>query len=224
MSSDSGSKETNLGELAKKYKWALVAVLVVLALIFLFVQKNSVTNAGNRKQQQLIAYYNETENVLSDCLFKTKQSIGATGAQTSALDKVLTDAVKGRYEAGSSAKPGSGNPLFSAILEAYPETAGLSKTFQDVLVTINGCRTDFKNSQSVLQTAVARFNEWREGSFMVRTFGGGNYPNSKLAIKVGTKVLTGNEALSQMRTLVVVSQAEKARETNKIENENPFEK
>lgn len=208
----------------KKYWPAFVGVgVILLAVLFYVVQHNSVVNAGNKKQQSLITRYNETTNVLSDCIVKTKAAVGVANAQTGALDEVISDAVKGRYTAGSTAKPGSSNALFSALREAYPDTSGLSETFQNVQIIINGCRSDFRDSQAELQKAVARFNEWRTGSFTTRTFGGGDYPNDELAIKVSGKVVTGQEALTQMRELVVVEEAQQGRDTGEIEAENPFE-
>ncbi len=205
----------------KKFKWfAVVGVVLFFGLIY-FVISNGVTNDGNKKQEDLITYYNDTTNVLSDCLVKTKQSVGATKAQTDALDKVITDAVKGRYAGDTSAQPGGGS-LFSAIQEAYPDTSGLSKSFQDVLITINGCRTDFRDSQAILQRAVTQFNQWRTGSFKVRNFGGKKYPNESLEITVAGKPVTGKGALRQMRTLVVVSDAQSGRDTGKIDNADPF--
>lgn len=208
----------------KQYKWPLaaccLAALLVIGLVIFLIQ-NSVTNDGNKKQEDLIVYYNDTENVLSDCLVKTKQSIGATEAQTDALDRVITDAVRGRYTEGSTAVPGEGNPLFSAIVEQYPDTAGLSKSFQDVLVVINGCRSDFRDSQAKLQANIAAFNKWRTGSLTVRTFGG-EYPTNALEINFEDGTLSGKAALAQMRKLVVVSEARSGRDSNVIENEDPF--
>lgn len=210
-------------EALRKYWYVPVAVFFALLALMYFVTANGVTNDGNKKQQDLITFYNDTTNVLSDCLVKTKQSIGATDAQANALKDVITSAVQGRYTKGSTAQPGSGqNALFNAIVEKYPDTAGLSKTFQDVLIVINGCRGDFRDAQAILQRGVTRFNQWRTGSFTVRNFGGGDYPNSDLAIKVNNKLVTGQAALDQMRTLVVVSDAQTGRDTGKIENKNPF--
>ena len=208
-------------EAIKKFKWfGAIGAVLLLGLLY-FVISNSVTNDGNKKQQDLITYYNDTTNILSDCLVKTKQSVGATKAQTDALDKVITDAVKGRYTGNTSAQPGGGS-LFSAITEAYPDTSGLSKSFQDVMIIINGCRTDFRDSQAILQRGVTQFNQWRTGSFKVRTFGGKKYPNEDLEITVAGKPVTGKAALSQMRTLVVVEDAQSGRDTGKIDNTDPF--
>jgi hypothetical protein len=205
----------------QKYKWFIVGGAVVLVLFVGFLVHNSVVNAGNKKQQDLIADYNGTTNVLSDCLVKTKQSVGAVNSQGGQLDKIITDAVRGRYTLDTTAKPGSGS-LFSAIHENYPDLNGLSKTYSDVLVIMNGCRTNFRDSQSKLQADVSRFVAWSTGSFKTRHFGGKGYPNGDLEIAVNGKSVTGKAALHQMRQLVVVQDAQNGRDTGKIDNNDPF--
>jgi hypothetical protein len=205
----------------KKFWWAIVAAVIVLVVLICLVVANGVTNQGNKKQQDLIVFYNDTSNVLSDCLVKTKSAVGLANAQTDALDKVITDAVKGRYTDGSSAQVGRGQ-LFSALSEAYPDTSALSATFDKVLIVITGCRSNFKDSQSALQRELARFNKWRSGSFTVRKFGGSNYPNDELKIKAGGTFVKGELALDQMGEMVLVADAETARDTGVLQNDNPF--
>ncbi len=206
----------------KKFWWAIAGSAVLLVLLVLFLISNGVTNDGKKKQQDLIVLYNDTSNVLSDCLVKTKSAVGLTNAQTEALDKVIIDAVKGRYTEGGSAQPGRGQ-LFSAISEAYPDTSALSATFDKVLIIITGCRSNFKDSQAALQRGLARFNQWRSGSLTVRTFGG-KFPDDELKIKVAGNSVTSEDALDQMGEMVIVAEASTARDTGVLTNDNPFEK
>jgi hypothetical protein len=203
-----------------------IAGVLVLCLLFYFVASNGVTNDGNKKQQSLIALYNETTNHLSDCLVKTKQSVGGATANAGVVEKIVTNAVKGQYDNRSATGHPTGELnnsfLLQAVRQAYPDTTQVSKVYQDVLIVINGCRTDFRDSQSHLQKAVTTFNGWRTGSWTVRTFGGGNYPNDDLEITVSGKPVTGKAALAQMRNLVVVSAAQTGRDTGKIDNSDPF--
>jgi hypothetical protein len=61
-----------------------------------------------------------------------------------------------------------------------------------------GCRDDFTNAQDKLQAQLGEFDAWRTGSFMVRTFGGGNFPSNNLTAKVGNQTLHGQAAEDQM--------------------------
>lgn len=200
---------------------AAVAVLLLLILAYVIVH-NEVISEGNQKQQALIAGYKGTEVVLSDCEVKTRSAVGVTTAESGALNEFVDGAVEGRYTVGSSVQPGSGS-FFSAIREAYPDTAGLSKAYETVQITINGCRTRFANKQEELQKQLALFESWRTGSWKVRTFGGGNYPNDELEIKAGDEILTGKDAIRQMREVVATGETKEERATNEIQNENPFE-
>lgn len=211
-------------EAIKKY-WMGLAILPLLLLgLTWFLLTNSVKNEGNSKQASLVKKYNETTNYLSDCVIKTTQLVGATKAHTEAVNAVITDAVKGRYEEGSSAKPGASNAVFSALVEAYPDTSGISKVFGDVMDKIAGCRTDVRRKQSELQNSIALFKKWRDGGTKTRFFGGDKYPTDGLEIKVAGKSVTGNEALDQMGNIMAVSEATEGRDTNKLKDDNPFEK
>lgn len=215
----------NANELFKKY-WmygvAAIGLMLVFVVIILVTTRNSVINAGNDKQQTLIRDYKDTTNVLSTCLVNTKTAVGVANAQTTALDKVITDAVRGRYTGSTTAKPGTSGSLFSAIAEAYPDLNGLSKTFGDALIIITGCRKDFYDSQKVLQAEVAGFNSWKTNTWKVRHLGGGNFPSNALLIEVAGKPVKGNAALEQMGRLVVVSEAQTGRDTGVIVNTDPF--
>ena len=206
----------------KKYWWGGAIILLLLVGLTWFLLTNSVKNEGNSRQASLVKKYKETTNYLSDCVVKTTQLVGATKAHTEAINTVVTDAVKGRYEEGSSAKPGANDALFSALVEAYPDTSGISKVFGDVMDKIAGCRTDVRRKQSELQNSIALFNKWRDAGTKTRYFGGSKYPTNGLEIKVAGRSVTGQEALDQMGNIMAVSEATEGRDTNKLKNDNPF--
>jgi hypothetical protein len=200
----------------------LIAIGGVAAIIAitLFAVNNGVTNKGNVKQTALNAQYEKNINYLSDCIVRIREAAGITQGQTEALDQIITNAVKGRYEEGSSAQVGGGQ-LFSAITEAYPDLSGLSASFDRVLTIATGCRFDYRDEQTSLQSRIADFDSWRLGSWVARTFGG-EYPTDNLIARKGDDVLTGDQALVQMRNVVVVGDASKAYETGELKAEDPF--
>jgi hypothetical protein len=204
-------------------KWVIpvgIVAIVVVLLFTLFVTKNGVTNTGNKKEATLNAQYNDNSNYLSDCITRIRESAGVVKGQTAALDQVLTDAIKGRYDQGSSAQVGGGQ-LFSAIKEAYPDLSAIGTGFDKVLTVVNGCRTDYRDIQTKLQHMIADFDSWRTGSFTVRTFGGG-FPNNNLKAAKGDTILHGQAALDQMSTVVLVKEAKQAQTTHEITPEDPF--
>lgn len=203
----------------------IVVAVVVLYFAFSFLMHNSVTNAGNKWQQDLVFDLKQADNKLSDCFVKTKQSVGAAQANAGKVNEIVTNAVSGRYDNGG-AQVDNGK-LFSAVAEAYPDTSNVSNIYKEVLIVINGCRSDFSDAQAKLSADVAGFNTWRTGTWKVRTFGGDNYPTSDLSVKTfgseGKQVtLIGKEALDKMETLLLTQETSAARGTGTVENTDPF--
>lgn len=207
----------------QRVMWGLVAggaiVALIVVLIFAVFIPQSVTSEGNQMEAKLGATYANGANYLSACVVKTEQSVGLVNANTDALDKILKDAIAGRYDTESQA--GSAK-LFSAIVEAYPNLSGLDATFQNVLATINGCRDDYKNMQSVVLDNVREFNAWRTGSWRVRTFGGSDFPNDNLIINLPGLHLTGSAALAKMSAPIVDAGTSGAYDTGLLTGGDPF--
>jgi len=206
-------------KLSGKILGAIGAGLVVLFLIIGFMIHQSVISKGNQLESELSSDYADGANYLSNCVNKTKQAANVANAQTAALDKILQDAVAGRYGTGAEIND---KALLGAIVEAYPDLSGLSNTFQDVLATITGCQDDFRDKQSDIQDGVRKFNSWRTGSWTVRTFGGGSFPNDNLYIAIGDEELTGQEALNKIRKPIVDSGVLQDYSDGTTDVEDPF--
>jgi hypothetical protein len=209
-------------EFAKKYmKWLIIGGVVLVLAFALFVTKNGIVNTGNTKEVALNAQYQDNQNYLSDCIVRIRESAGIAKGQRDALDTIITDAVQGRYDAGSTAQVGKG-AMFSAITEAYPDLSALSGTFDKVLIVVNGCRTDYRGKQTQLLSMLKDFDTWRIGSWTVRTFGGSDFPDDNLQAQIGGDITTGKAALIQMKTIVLVKDATGAYKTGTLTPEDPF--
>lgn len=223
--SNSDSKARALSSIIPKgmIKWIVIGVVALLLIIMgiaLYSTSQSVISEGNKREATLSAQYANGANVLSNCVVQTKQSAGLAVAQSAQLDKILTDAVGGRYDNGGTAV--DSGKLFSAIQEAYPDLSGLDKTFQLVLATINGCRDDFKNQQTVVLSSVSDFKAWRTGSWKVRTLGGDKFPDENLSIDILGIKATGPAALKKMSHPIVESTTNKTYQDGTYDAENPF--
>jgi len=167
---------------------------LALLLTFLVFIPQGVTSDGNKLEGDLSSLYAGAVTELHNCTAKTARAAQVTKGNTDAVDKVLKDAVGGRYGTGNNLDKGK---LFSAIVESYPEqsVAGLNKTFQDAMAIMVGCQDDFTAKQGVVQSKVSDFKKWRTGSWTVRTFGGDDFPNDNLEINIaGMDPLTGKAA------------------------------
>jgi hypothetical protein len=177
---------------------AAVVSLLVLALVFTVLIPQSVISDGNKQESKLNAWYAGAVISLHNCTAKTARAAQVTKGQTDAVDKVLKGAVAGRYGTGNNIDQAK---MFSAIVEAYPDgsVAGLNKTFQDALAVMIGCQDDFAAAQNVVQAKIADFESWRAGSWLVRKFGGDDFPNDHLKVNVaGMPIMTGAQALALM--------------------------
>lgn len=211
------------GTYVKKYWWIAAIVVVVIGLITWFSVTNGVKNAGYQKEKDLNAQYNININTLSDCMVRIRESAGTVKAQTEAVNVVLENAVKGRYDgelSSAQAKPGP-NTLFSAMHEAYPDLSSVAGGYDKVLIVINGCRTDYRGMQDKMQKMISDYESWRVGSWTTRTFASG-FPSSELKAKKGNAVLKGEEALAQMETVVAVKEATSAYDSGELKAEDPF--
>lgn len=203
--------------------WGIAAFVAVAAItaVIVWAISNSVTNTGNRKEASLNAQYSNNQNVLSSCIIRIRETAGVTKGQADAFDKIITDAVKGRYDGGTTAQIGQGQ-LFSAIREAYPNLASLGASFGKVLDVANGCRTDFAGQQTKTLDMLRDFDSWRTGSFTVRTFGG-DFPNDNLVARVGTTEARGKDAEKKMWVIILVGDVLKDYNTGKVVPEDPFD-
>ncbi len=208
--------------LIKYLPLAGVAAAVILALVVWFSVNNSVTNTGNKKQNGLNAQYNDNINYLSDCIVRVTGTANIAAAQTERVGQVLIEVVKGRYDNQlAAATPGNSPALISSIIEDYPDMRPFTEVFSSSINVLNGCRTDYRDKQTDMQDKIRDFDDWRTGSWTTRTFGG-EYPTNGLLAKKGSEILKGEAALTQMRTVVVVSDANKAYETGELESPDPF--
>lgn len=172
------------------------ALALVAGLTFGVFIPQGVVSDGNQQEATLNASFNGEVVALHTCTAKTARAAQVTKGQTDAVDKVLKDAVAGRYGTGNNLDQGK---LFSAMHEAYPDLGGLNKSFQDAMAIMVGCQDDFAASQGVVQARLADFAKWRTGSWTVRTFGGNDFPNDNLVVNIaGMDRLTGQQALDLM--------------------------
>lgn len=196
------------------------AVVLILLITLVFIPQ-PIISQGKQLESGMSANYADGANYLSNCVVKTKRAAQVTTAQTAAVDKVLKDAVSGRYGSGNTMDKAK---LFSSIVENYPEAAvaTLNKTFQDMLAIVTGCQDDFRNKQSTILDGVRQFNSWRTGSWSVRTFGGSNFPDTDLYITLPGINLTGRAAMVKMSTPIVDGDTVGAYQNGVQDTTDPF--
>lgn len=191
-------------------KAAIVGGVLLIGVIILFNVFNGVQKTMVDKESRLSAKYSDNQNVLSNYRATIKEAMGVAQTSTEAQNRVLEDAIKGRYTLGSTASP-QGGSAFSAILEAYPNLDKVAFPYEKVQTAIFAGREAFKNQQTALLDLLRDYDKWRNSGFVhkiiVSIVGA---PSGNLEARIGTDVKTGKEALTQMKLIVLTDDAKDA--------------
>ena len=190
----------------------------------------SVPNEGRQLENTLNAAYNNTQIELGNCLDKSAQAAGVAEGLTRAQAEILTKAVTGRYRDANGNSTSADGALgrgayFSAIQEAYPDLKDTGKAFQDVMVIVTSCRDAYNNQQKNLQVMIASYSNWKDVRTPADMWGKSGFPSNTLrAAPPGYdgEVLTGESALTRMRSVIVVKGAGKAYDTGVLDDQKPF--
>lgn len=194
--------------------------IMILVTLLVYSMFNGIVKDGVKRETALSAAYLDNQNELSKFISGFHEQFGIAEAKSEKLDEILSNAVKGRYESGSSAAvPGAaGNTaLFSAMVEAYPDLSGLD-SYDRVMDYVAAGRESYKQHQTKLLDMIREYDTWRRSGIihrqLVKVAG---FPSSDLRAQVGELVVKGDEALEQMRVIVTVDDAKTAYTTGTME-------
>ena len=207
----------NIPKLSKKMIGFGVLGIGVLFLLFGMAQASSIDKEGVRLETQMTAQYLDNQNELAAFTNGFYELIGVADLKVEALDRVLENAVRGRYDDGTSiaADPlGGNNPqLISAMVEAYPDLGGLD-SYDEIIDYVAAGREAFKNEQSKLLDQIRAYDTWSEsGIFKPMMIDFLGFPSDTLRAQIGEEFVTGDEALEQMRIIVTTGSVSQAFET-----------
>lgn len=188
--------------------WIIVgAVVLGLIVIILSVYGyiNGTRNQGIDWETRLNSQYVDNQNYLSSYISGFYEQIGVAQAGTDALDAVLTDAVKGRYDEGGF---GSGSSLFNAIAESYPDLTQLAANWGKIQDYITSGRAGYRDIQSKLLDMLRGYDAWRLSgiikSAVIRAMG---FPTMDLKARIGENILYGQAAEDKMWQIVLTQSA-----------------
>lgn len=192
---------------------SIFGVIVVLGL-GIYGKANGINNTAVDKESRLSAQYLDNQNYLSAYISGFYEQTGLAQAKSAQMDKILTDAVKGRYD---NAKQGQGGQMFSAMVEAYPDLSQLN-VYDRVMEYVQAGREGYRQQQSKLLDMLRDFDKWRNTGLvnkqLVQMMG---VPGHDLKAQIGDKVIYGEAAEKKMYQIVLASSAKKAYETGTLE-------
>ena len=194
-----------------------VSVGVVLILVLgLYGKFNGINKDGVKRETALSAQYQDNQNELSKFQSGFYEMLGVADAKSAKMDQILSDAVKGRYDKGSTAAP-TGGQLISAMVEAYPDLKGLD-VYDKILDYVSAGRESYKQQQSKLLDMIREYDTWRRSGLIHKQLVNmSGFPSEDLRAQIGTKAVTGQLALEQMRLIVTTSSTQQAYTTGTME-------
>jgi hypothetical protein len=193
----------------------------------MFSYVNGLQKADVQREVQLSRQYESLKAGLDAFLSTAREQAGVTQAQSASFDKIMLDAVSGRYQ-GKTGAPTSINPtggsLFSAIHEAYPNLDTLNSSYSRILDTISSGRTAFSNNQQKLQDELREYDQWRKSgiirSWVVAHITGA--PTTNLVVNNGNGQQTGQTAYVIMTHVIVSGTTSNAFKSGDLEPQKFF--
>jgi hypothetical protein len=195
----------------------MVLTSILAAIVFCAVVVYSYIN-GLRNQRvdfetRLPAQYLANQSYLSSFIGGFYELIGVANVKSDKIDKILTDAVKGRYEQSGGYKTME-SALFSAIKEAYPDLSGLN-IYDKAADYVTSHRVGYQEDQTKLLDMLRAYDKWRNtgmvSSWVIKNILG--TPTDDLVATIGENKIKGQAALDKMYTIVLVEGTAEAYKT-----------
>jgi hypothetical protein len=195
----------------------IITLVVFLCLAFgaftLYGFINTLRNQSVGYENQLNAQYLANQAYLSEFVGGFYEQVGVANLKSDKMDKILTDAVKGRYDKQGFSSKGA---FFSAVVEAYP-AIDLS-IYDKIVVYIQAKREGYRANQEKLLDMLRSFDTWRQkdliSSFIVQNILG--VPSDRLEARIGDQVTKGLAAREQMYKIVLVESVGDMYKTGKM--------
>ncbi len=194
----------------------LIIAVAVLGGLFVggvsfYGYANGVRNELVRQETALNAQYQDNQNELANYEVAFYEQTGLANLKSEKMDKIISDAVKGRYEGadGQPVERGQGGAFFSALIEAYPDLRGQLDVYDKIISFVASGREAFKAKQSKQLDMIRAYESYRQTgwvrSWFIDRIG---YPS--LRAQIGTQVVRGPDALAQMELIVTTEATNRA--------------
>lgn len=209
-----------MGNEGKMGVGSVVAIVVVCVLlgggVSFYSFLNTLRNQSVDYENQLNKQYLANQAYLSAFVAGFYEQMGVAGMKSDKMDKILMDAVKGRYEQQGGFKNPEG-AFFSAIKEAYPDVSGLN-IYDKIIDYVSSKREGYRADQEKLLDMLRSYDSWRQKgivqSFMVKSILG--IPSERLEARIGDNVTRGAAARDQMFRIVLTEGTAEAYQTGKM--------
>ena len=204
----------------------IIAVVVLGGLFFgavsLYGYVNGVRNELVRQETALNAQYQDNQNELANYETSFYEQTGLANLKSEKMDKIISDAVKGRYEGkdGQAVERGQGGAFFSAMVEAYPDLKGQLDVYDKVISFVSAGREAYKAKQSKQLDMIRAYESYRNTG-IVRSWAVAKAGYPSLRAQIGEKVVRDEDALGQMELIDTTEATNTAYQTGKMKALTP---
>lgn len=202
--------------------FGLVSVIITAGILAVLVAGgigvygylNGLRSVSVGYETSLNAQYLDNQNYLSAYVSGFYEMLGIANLKSEKMDKILLDAVKGRYgEKGFSSQ----GAFFAAVVEAYPDIKGLD-VYDKIMDYVSAKREGYRAIQSKLLDMLRSYDKWREDglvqSRIIESVLG--IPSDRLEARIGESVKRGKDAREQMYVIVLADQAADAYKSGRM--------
>lgn len=182
----------------------LIALVLLIGVASAIGTYTDVRNDGRTQELALTKQFKDTQVGYGQFRTSIHDQLFIAREKRDAMDKILVDAVTGRYDKEGKAGEVDRQAVFSAIAEAYPDLKGL-EIYDKIIVQIQAGREAFARDQEQMQDMIRSYNSWRTtGSFLHPTIVDWvGFPSSALEAQIGGKTYRGQDALDKMSRVIV---------------------
>src|SRR5579884_1282735 len=138
----------------------VILLIIIGSGIGVFSAINSNQKHAVQLETALSAQYLDNQNELSSYISTINETLGVADRASAKANGIIVNAIKGRYQNGSSAKP-TGGAFFSAIKEAYPDIHWTTALYAKVQDAVIAGRQAYKDKQSKLLDMLRNYDSWR---------------------------------------------------------------
>lgn len=195
---------------------------IVVGGVMLYAYINGVRNELVTQETALNAQYQDNQNELANYETSFYEQAGLANLKSEKMDKIISDAVKGRYEGkdGQPVERGQGGAMFSAMVEAYPDLRGQLDIYDKIVSFISAGREAYKAKQSKQLDMIRAYDKFRNTGF-VRSWAVARIGYPTLRAQIGKQVVRGPEALDQMNLIVTTEATDNAYQSGQMKPLSP---
>ncbi|HEY9784812.1 MAG TPA: hypothetical protein V6D17_05370 [Candidatus Obscuribacterales bacterium] len=193
--------------LLKKPKVIIALVIAGVMLysgVWTIATYTSIRNEGRAQELAMSAHWKNMQTRYGQFRMGMADKLNIAREKRDAINKIIVDAVSGRYDGANQSGKVNEQAVISAIVEAYPDLKGLD-IYDQLIKDIQAGREAFAKDQEHMQDMVRSYNDWRStGSLLHPTFvEWAGFPSDMLEARVGDRIYRGEAALEKMSNIIV---------------------